>query len=105
MTVALKKACSVQSVLGSESLGYLSRHTGAAGSQSGPEWRKAWEDKKKRWTWREGGKADLPFLPAGCSAQPFIGLVQPARTKYAGSKRPLCSLFTGISYGGGKLPF
>lgn len=25
----------------------------------------------------EGGEANLPFLPAGCSTQPFIGLAAP----------------------------
>ena len=74
MTVALKKACSVQAVLGSESLGYLSRHTGAAGSQSGPEWRKAWEDKKKRWTWREEGGGKRICLSCQLGAQLSLSL-------------------------------
>lgn len=41
----------------------------------------------------EGEQIGL-FLPAGCSAQPFTGVVQPAQTNYAGGKTasfvPLC---------------
>lgn len=60
---------------------------GAWELQSSAEWwkerRETWEGKGKRWNWRVGGKADLPFLPAGCSTQPFIEPVQPAQTNCA----------------------
>jgi len=61
------------------------------------------EERSRR---RGGGRggADLLLVPDGCSPRPFSGLLQPARTQYAGTKRPLCCLFAGISYGGRKLP-